>query len=978
MKAKTLASLLCSLLGVAAFGADLSVANTSTYDNPYKLTANTECDELRLAAGAVLDLNGYNLIVKAGSWSDAALITNSVDGTTAHISMTPTDNNGWGAQFQGNLKFGGNLELTVCGIVNSNTSWGLRGFQNAHNTHTGGTVLDGYATNYVDAAESNLPKWNTADAFGTGPLTLKNGAILKTDATGLNPGFSKLIVDGDGAATNMLYCTNQRFDLQKPVEVTEGNTLHIKYKGKNTWERFMTGDLTGVKGKILFEAIEDGCQFNIFAGAEYGTFALAGTVANEGDSSMDYNTEIRFNGSDSITLDDPIKIGMIESAADVTAADAKMGFRANFGSNTGFKNLQIGGSGLSGTYYGSIIRHSNGSDWNVEKAGAGTWTLGGNTHSEVYRGTTTLSGGTLKLTDAGRLGTGNLIFNGGTLAFAADATNTVANTVVATAAPAKVHVDEGGTAVLSGSLTGATAGLEKTGTGMARFTGAKLVQNEGTDGKLMIANGNEGVVDITTWEGGLGADELMLDAGQALDLNGRDMMVRKVSQSETVNGGSIVKNDSDRLATFTVGVGNGANANKMFAFQGNVRYVVTGNDGTYFRTKRDLNGDSVFVANAHTGGTVLSNMTAAVRAYGFTENFGSGPLVFAGGGKLFMPSQTDDLISGYETINNEIEVHGTDNDLNMEGASWGPGFNFNGAFSGDGELYIHNGWKPYFYFNSNANASFTGTLYLRYKYPKDQAGKLTRGFFIGQNGNGFKNGTVCLKYVSLSNGSTDIQATHLTLQQLGDDVYFGHLVTEGDASEHEDTQIIANHSGATTVHVGDKGLSGTFSGSFVEQSGRTFAVVKEGVGTWTLDGKVASTISGGITVNAGAVVLNTTLTGFVTVKNGASFAGTVPSNGVTFESGAVFDGDEAATITGDVDLTNTVVEVADVDAVTDDQVFLTVIGTATGKPSLSAALAAVATRDGQTGRWAIVKATANGETTYSLKWQRPGLIIHVR
>ena len=85
MKNKSIVSLVCAMLGFASVGADLSVANTYTYDNPYRLTANTECDELRLAAGAVLDLNGYNLIVKAGSWSNAALITNSVDGTTAHI-----------------------------------------------------------------------------------------------------------------------------------------------------------------------------------------------------------------------------------------------------------------------------------------------------------------------------------------------------------------------------------------------------------------------------------------------------------------------------------------------------------------------------------------------------------------------------------------------------------------------------------------------------------------------------------------------------------------------------------------------------------------------------------------------------------------------------------------------------------------------------------------------------------------------------
>ncbi len=997
MKAKTLASLLCSLLGVAAFGADLSVANTYTYDNPYKLTANTECDELRLAAGAVLDLNGYNLIVKAGSWSDAALITNSVDGTTAHISMTPTDNNGWGAQFQGNLKFGGNLELTVCGIVNSNTSWGQRGFQNAHNTHTGGTVLDGYATNYVNAAESNLPKWNTADAFGTGPLTLKNGAILKTDANDLNPDFSKLIVDGDGTATNVLYCTNQRFDLQKPVEVTEGNTLHIKYKGRNTWERFMTGDLTGVKGKIIFEAIEDGCQFNIFAGAEYGTFALAGTVANEEDSSKDYNTEIRFNGSDSITLDDPIKIGMIESAADVTAADAKMGFRANFGSNTGFKNLQIGGSGLSGTYYGSIIRHSNGSDWNVEKAGAGTWTLGGNTHSEVYRGTTTLSGGTLKLTDAGRLGTGNLIFNGGTLAFAADATNTVANTVVATAAPAKVHVDEGGTAILSGNMTGATAGLEKTGTGMARFTGTKLVQNEGTGGKLMIANGNEGVVDITTWEGGLGADELMLDAGQTLDLNGRDMMVRKVSQSETVNGGSIVKNDSDRLATFTVGVGNGANANKMFAFQGNVRYVVTGSDSTYFRDTSNKNLSGTLVPNTHTGGTVISNTTNKLRFYS-PDNFGTGPIILCNASLMRPSSNLGDL-----NFSNPWEFYGS-NSMELQHYSGnGASINLKGPWSGDGFIHINNGFVPTIELNGDM-ADFTGVLEIAYK---DGTG----GFWMrGDNTNGLPRAT--LRIANVGNDATK-HFTHLKIKPGNNATIthpstitsfpIGHLVTDGDDPDDYVNSYIMNCQqwANSEWEIGALNESGTFAGWFTQETASAhLAIKKVGTGTWTWTSSL-HTFDSALTVAEGRMNINSAnLTNCaVVVKSGATLGGTgtlsqkaavtveaggvlagslTLSAGVTFESGAVFDGDEAAAITGDVDLTNTVVEVADVDAVTDGQVFLSVTGTATGRPALSDALKAVTARDGQTGRWAIVKATADGVTTFALVWQRPGLIIHVR
>ena len=965
MKTKSFVLTLCALLGFAS----LPILAANQKDDSFTVSGNVTLNESRtvgyldIKAGAWLDLNGYDLIIEHGSETVSAVITNS-SATLSHISFTPHESNGWGAQFQNNLKFGGNLKLTVCGIVNSGTSWGQRGFGNAVNTHTGGTVLDGYGTNYLQYVESgdygNLPEWNKTGAFGTGPLTLKNGAILRCTLGNSQFEYSKLVFDGDASTTNMIVCTTTNFDSRKPVESGEGSVLLIRYL--SSWNRFMTADMTGVKGTIVFKGDDKG-EFDIFCGAEYGRFSLAKST----DAS--HFTEIRFNGDYVSQLPDPIKVGMIESTSDLTEHDDYMKFRANFGSGSGFKNLQVGGTGLSGAYYGSICRHSNGADWNLEKAGAGTWTLGGNTHSEVYRGTTTLSGGMLKMADAGRLGTGNLVFNGGTLGFAASSTNTIGSAIVATDHPITVDADEGACGVLSGSTTGATAGLVKTGAGMVRLTGTKLVQNEGTSGKLMISSGNTGIGEVKTWEGGLGADELMLDAGQSLDLDGRDLMVRKVSQSSTAYGGSVVKNDSDTLATFTVGVGNGANANKIFAFQGNVRYVVTGNDGTHFRAKSDT---AAIMPNTHTGGTVLSNLVNEVRVYGFCTNFGTGPLVFANGGKIFMPSQDADVFGDYK-IDNAIEVYGHGNHIRLEGPSWGPGFNFNGKFSGDGELYIYNGWQPSFYFNGNDNDDFTGTLLLGYKRNEE------RGFYIGEYGNGFKNATVCLTNIVVSGNDTDVRATHLTCQQRGDDVYFGHLIT-GDLEgfTHEKTKVIANHGGTTTLHIGAKGLSGTFSGSFVEQDGKAFAIVKEGAGTWILDGTVASTVSGGITVNAGAIVLNTTLTGAVTVASGASFAGTVPSGGVTFESGAVVDGGESASITGDVNLAGTVVEVDDVSAVTDGQVFLAVTGTATGKPSLSAALAAVTQYNGKRGKWGVRATTENGVTTYSLVWKPTAFVVIIR
>ena len=114
----------------------------------------------------------------------------------------------------------------------------------------------------------------------------------------------------------------------------------------------------------------------------------------------------------------------------------------------------------------------------------------------------------------------------------------------------------------------------------------------------------------------------------------------------------------------------------------------------------------------------------------------------------------------------------------------------------------------------------------------------------------------------------------------------------------------------------------------------------------------------------------------ITVKEHGALAGSfTATQGVTFEDGAVIYGDAAATITGDVDLAGTVVEVDDVDAVTDGKVFLTVTGTATGKPSLSAALSAVTQHNGKNGKWGVKSTTANGVTTYSLVWMPTGLVV---
>lgn len=116
MKIRSIVSLACAAIALSAMTA--SEKNDSfTVNRNVTLTESKTVGYLNIAAGAWLDLNGYDLTILHGSETKSAVITYSSE-TLSHISFMPYESNGWGAQFaDNNLTFGGNLELTVCGIV---------------------------------------------------------------------------------------------------------------------------------------------------------------------------------------------------------------------------------------------------------------------------------------------------------------------------------------------------------------------------------------------------------------------------------------------------------------------------------------------------------------------------------------------------------------------------------------------------------------------------------------------------------------------------------------------------------------------------------------------------------------------------------------------------------------------------------------------------------------------------------------------
>ena len=177
---------LAVMLASTAGGSSLVVTDTGATYTPDsgsavvfsdgKLTQDVEVSSATFESGATLDLNGYNFLLNGaltvnGSGTATATVTNTGDETKDAV-FTCTGNLEY--QFQ-RLKFDGKVRLTVSGVVKDHST-GQTGFQNVRNSHTGGTILDGYRDN--NSTSGKFPRFNTGDAFGSGPLTFKNGTHI--------------------------------------------------------------------------------------------------------------------------------------------------------------------------------------------------------------------------------------------------------------------------------------------------------------------------------------------------------------------------------------------------------------------------------------------------------------------------------------------------------------------------------------------------------------------------------------------------------------------------------------------------------------------------------------------------------------------------------------------------------------------------------------------------------------------------------
>lgn len=493
MKAKLLvfAALLVSFGAAAATKLTVSASGVVLDGNTLadgKLTANTAISEIEISGGT-LDLNGFDLSFsgQAGKLSvtGAATITNTASGDAAAISFR-LSNQRFGADLFKNVTFADNLRLELSGWSAAKST-----LLNSANTHTGGTVLNGYwygSANQLVPPDifdaNNYARFAGTGEFGTGDFTLKNGsAVVYTGSEDGVQNWAKLVAvnDANNTCTNVLRFEN-RMVYNGSVEVDASSRLMLASKNRySVWE----ADFSKVYGWLGFWGEYSSSLQAKFTGTENVGFPNAHVQIFKPTNAGEVY-QLRLNSVEDV----PIEIGELSTADTIVEATTNAVVMNVSGST---RTLRVGGLGTDSTFYGDITANGT-SHIKLEKTGDGTLTLGG---TNKYDLATTLSGGAVKIVKAGVMGNGgDVVFDGGRLAFGADAIDTdYSKRIKNSASPVKVSVDEGGEVVWATALNASnTAGLEKSGAGRL-----VLSAKPAYTGKTVVSKGSLAIpVDATT------------------------------------------------------------------------------------------------------------------------------------------------------------------------------------------------------------------------------------------------------------------------------------------------------------------------------------------------------------------------------------------------------------------------------------------------------------------------------------------------
>lgn len=635
--------------GSAAIGGDL------VFDNNLSPDVYTTVDN-QFPAGSVvrfinntgdhgrLDLMGTSQTVagldNSSYWNERGVVQNSE--AIANSGSSRLTLNGTGSyQFYGFLR----NQTGTLGL--SKTGSGRQTLVGGNIVYTGSTLLSAGVLSLYNATAYNSP-------------TTISGGALENDARSGNVGW------GSGATLTLsggtfVHRGGGYLTLAGAVTLASNATISVVNSGSNN-QLFLDNGLYGANRTLTINNVgttTSGVHFRNTPGAFSGAL-----LVNGGDIALNAASANTFMAAD-------VSLNAADIRTDNSAFSMGGVANASLKSLSGSGNVYMGGSTLTlgandgtGNFAGVI----QGTSGNLIKLGAGTQTLSG---ASTYTGTTTLSAGTLKVsnTSGSATGSGAMTVSGGTLTGAGTISGTVSNTGGCVAPGASVGaITVGGLTMAAGSTYNfefnATANDRIVVTGVNGLTingGGFNLYQEGT-ATAWTGTGTFNLIQYNGALGGAGIGTLtVLNAQQGLNY------------TFGTSGGWITLTITSGAPVWN---GNGADANWQTDANWNTGVKPSASNMLTFGTTgaQRVSNTNDFAANTRFGGITFNNdgvftlRGSAVNLLGsVANNTANGqtislPLVLDGAGRYISAN------AGNLTLNGDISEAGGAQSLTKSGS----------------------------------------------------------------------------------------------------------------------------------------------------------------------------------------------------------------------------------------------------------------------------------------------------------------------
>jgi autotransporter-associated beta strand protein len=604
----------------------LSVANT--------YTGGTTVSEGTLSIGEQNNLGTGDLTLDGGTLA----VTETIDDFSKAISTT-----------------GANSAISIASEKTVTASGDISGAGALTKSGAGTLVLSNTSSNYsgVTTVTEGTLKAAADDAFSSSSDFVVNGTLdlgdHKQELKSLAGTSTDAEVKLGSAALSLDQASNKEYKgkITGTGALTKSGAGTLTLSGANTY----TGGTTVSEGTLSI-----GGQNNLGTGdlgLNGGTLEVTDTTTLANKMELEFTTESTINvvAGKRVTASGAMKGRgyLVKSGSGTLTLSAGN----NYGDYAGKITVNSGvlqlGDGTTDANFDSTIEASSGSSVNFNnqndqtfhrnikgdgaliKTGAGKLTLSYNNAN--YTGDTTVSAGTLSISEQRNLGTGALVLNGGILEVTSDIAD-FSKAISTTDANSAISVAGVESVTISGVISGSGA-LTKSGTGAMTLSGTNTYS-----GGTTISGGTLSI-----------ADEKNLGTG-ALTLSGGTLEV-----TDTVTLENLMTLTANKVNTVSTASNKSVTASGLISGTGALSKLGEG--------KLTLSGE-----NTYSGGTTISDGTLSIAAQ---NNLGTGDLVLSGG-TLAVTETIDDFSKAISTTdaNSAISV-ASDKSVTASGVISGSG-----------------------------------------------------------------------------------------------------------------------------------------------------------------------------------------------------------------------------------------------------------------------------------------------------------------